>query len=246
MLSRFHHVQLFATGCSLWDSPGKNTGVGLSFPSLGVLPDPEIEPQSLSSPALAGGFFTTSATWGEQPEIESQNTIWMGRTFRSSNLEGRWPRPPPQGTAGLCYRHFCLSQSASSAWRTGVVLHTLQHAGQPFTTENSVNRAKVEKPSLDPKFCPGRRVLRKTPSWPRQPQPKDLCGHLLSDWSRICSQLCLTPESVLFIFNFLFYWPLCTACGIFVPLSGMEPMLPALKSGVFTTGPPEKSGVCAF
>ena len=27
------------------------------------LPDPEIEPMSLMSPALAGGFFTTSATW---------------------------------------------------------------------------------------------------------------------------------------------------------------------------------------
>ena len=27
------------------------------------LPDPGIEPMSLMSPALAGGFFTTSATW---------------------------------------------------------------------------------------------------------------------------------------------------------------------------------------
>ena len=51
----------------------------------------------------------------------------------------------------------------------------------------------------------------------------------LSDWSRICSQLCLTPESVLFIFYFLFYWPLHTACGILVPRSGMEALLPALK-----------------
>ena len=28
------------------------------------LPHPGIEPVSLTSPALAGGFFTTSATWG--------------------------------------------------------------------------------------------------------------------------------------------------------------------------------------
>ena len=27
------------------------------------LPDPGIEPTSFMSPALAGGFFTTSATW---------------------------------------------------------------------------------------------------------------------------------------------------------------------------------------
>ena len=31
-------------------------------PSPGDLPDPEIESTSLTSPALAGGFFTTSAT----------------------------------------------------------------------------------------------------------------------------------------------------------------------------------------
>ena len=29
----------------------------------GDLPDPGIEPESLRSPALAGSFFTTSATW---------------------------------------------------------------------------------------------------------------------------------------------------------------------------------------
>ena len=32
-------------------------------PSPGDLPDPGIKPASLTSPSLAGGFFTTSATW---------------------------------------------------------------------------------------------------------------------------------------------------------------------------------------
>ena len=32
---------------------------GLSFPTSGDLPNPGIEPMSLVSPALAGGFFTT-------------------------------------------------------------------------------------------------------------------------------------------------------------------------------------------
>ena len=36
---------------------------GLPFPPPGDLPNPGIEPTSLASPALAGGFFTTSATW---------------------------------------------------------------------------------------------------------------------------------------------------------------------------------------
>ena len=35
----------------------------LPFPSPGDLPSPEIEPTSLASPALAGGLFTTIATW---------------------------------------------------------------------------------------------------------------------------------------------------------------------------------------
>ena len=36
---------------------------GLSFPPPEDLPDPEVEPASLTFPALAGRFFITSATW---------------------------------------------------------------------------------------------------------------------------------------------------------------------------------------
>ena len=35
----------------------------VSMPSSGDLPHPQIRPMSLTSPALAGGFFTTCATW---------------------------------------------------------------------------------------------------------------------------------------------------------------------------------------
>ena len=40
------------------------------FPSPGDLPDPGMEPASLVSLALTGGFFTTSATW-EVPPIQT-------------------------------------------------------------------------------------------------------------------------------------------------------------------------------
>ena len=36
---------------------------GLPFPSQGDLPDPGMEPTSLASPALAGGFITTGPIW---------------------------------------------------------------------------------------------------------------------------------------------------------------------------------------
>ena len=45
-----------------WDSPGKNTRVGCPCPPAGNLPDPGMEPKSLTSPALAGGLVTTSGT----------------------------------------------------------------------------------------------------------------------------------------------------------------------------------------
>ena len=35
----------------------------MPFPPPEALPDPGIEPSSLLSPALAGGFLTTSTTW---------------------------------------------------------------------------------------------------------------------------------------------------------------------------------------
>ena len=75
MLSRFSHVQLFATLWAVAPQASLPTGcsrqeywTGLPFPSPGNLPDPGIEPTSLMFPALAGGFFTTSTTW-EAPAI---------------------------------------------------------------------------------------------------------------------------------------------------------------------------------
>ena len=42
---------------------GKEYWSGLPSPPAGHLPDPGLEPVSLMSLALAGGFFTSSATW---------------------------------------------------------------------------------------------------------------------------------------------------------------------------------------
>ena len=69
VLSHFSHVRLFATldwgpPCSScpWKSLGKNTGVGCHA-LLQETSDPGMEPRSLTSAALAGGFFTTTTTW---------------------------------------------------------------------------------------------------------------------------------------------------------------------------------------
>ena len=48
---------------------------GLPSPPPGDLSNPEIEPASLTSPALTGGFFTTSATW-EAWDGHIHTTTW--------------------------------------------------------------------------------------------------------------------------------------------------------------------------
>ena len=48
---------------SPWGFSRQEYGIGLLCPSPGDLPNPGTEPTSLMSPALAGMFFTTSATW---------------------------------------------------------------------------------------------------------------------------------------------------------------------------------------
>ena len=70
VLSRFSHVWLFATSWTIAHQSPQSMGFsrqeylsGLPCPPPGDLPHPGIEPESLTSPALAGGFFTTSATW---------------------------------------------------------------------------------------------------------------------------------------------------------------------------------------
>ena len=56
-----------------WDFSRQEYWSGLPFPSPGDLPDPGIEPASLMSPALAGGFFTTESPG--KPILYSKNKI---------------------------------------------------------------------------------------------------------------------------------------------------------------------------
>ena len=69
MLSHFSRVQLFATAWTVARQALLSMGFskqeywsGLPCPLPGDLPDPGMELACLMSPALAGGFFTASAT----------------------------------------------------------------------------------------------------------------------------------------------------------------------------------------
>ena len=60
------------------------------FPSPGDLPDPETEPVSLLSPALAGRFFTSRATW-EALQVSSIGGVKITHTeaLPSGDLESQ-------------------------------------------------------------------------------------------------------------------------------------------------------------
>ena len=89
VLSHFSRVHLFATPWTIAHQAPLFMGFsrqehwsGLSCPSPGNLPDPGIEPVSLTSPALSGDLFTTSAIWeafnGYEFEQSSGNSEGQG------------------------------------------------------------------------------------------------------------------------------------------------------------------------
>ena len=87
VLSRFSCVQLFPTPWTVACQAAVATGFsrqeywsGLPCPPPGDLPNPRIKPESLMSPALAGGFFTTweapAKTSSERLDLESWQQLF--------------------------------------------------------------------------------------------------------------------------------------------------------------------------
>ena len=104
VLSRFSLIRLFATlwtvACQAPLSMGfsrQEYWSGMPFPPSGDLPNPEIEPESLRSLALAGRFFTTSATW--------EGHFWGYHCSKSSGIQALGSRsavPTPAWVLIMC------------------------------------------------------------------------------------------------------------------------------------------------
>ena len=76
-----------------WDPPGKSTGVGCHVLLLGHVSDSVIDPMSLVSPALAGGFFSTTATWEDEVMGRADPTQRVGMLSKPHQLASpsSWP-----------------------------------------------------------------------------------------------------------------------------------------------------------
>ena len=101
MLSCFSCVQLFVTpwtiACQALLSVGffrQEYWSGLPCPPSGDLSDPGIELLSLTSPALVGGFFTTSTTWAIEWSINYHKAFHVLKSisvhYKWSNIWAAW------------------------------------------------------------------------------------------------------------------------------------------------------------
>ena len=125
MLSHFSHVRLFATIWTVAHQAPLSMGFsrqehwnGMSCPPPGDLPNLGIKPVFPRSPALAGGFFTTNATWeAHQPSIlivNESNKTFSEDALLIKQLKRCWdPRCQDQGLAdqGEDLRHSNLPGS---------------------------------------------------------------------------------------------------------------------------------------
>ena len=99
VVSRFSHFWLCATLWTVAHQAPLSVGFcrqdfwsELPCPPPGDLSNPEIKPTSLASPALAGGFFTTSSIW-EEPKLnimEFENGLCVSQQETESNSRGSW------------------------------------------------------------------------------------------------------------------------------------------------------------
>ena len=128
----------------------------LPCPPPGDLPDPGIKPTSLMSPALADGFFTTSATWEAQVSAESESEVTQSCPILCDPWTIAYKVPPPwnypgestgvrshfllQGifpTQGLIPSLLCLLH-----WQMGSL--PLAQPGKPIIGPLRVNRGPQE------------------------------------------------------------------------------------------------------
>ena len=115
------HVQLFAAPCTVahqaplsMEFSRQEYWSRLPFPTPGDLPDPGIKPLSPAFPALAGRFFTTSATW-EVPHSSlcfTRFSVQFSSSVVSDSLQRHGPQhaslPCPSPTPGA-YLNSCGS-----------------------------------------------------------------------------------------------------------------------------------------
>ena len=118
----------------------------------GDLPNPEIEPASLMSPALAGGFFTTSTTWEAPKEgtavaaaksLQSCPTLQPHRR-QPTRLSRPWDSPGKNSGVGCHFLLQCMKvKSESAVAQSCLTLHDPMDCSLPGSSVHGIFQARV-------------------------------------------------------------------------------------------------------
>ena len=122
------------------------------MPSSRDLPHPEIEPASLMSPALAGGFFTTSTTWEAPKEgtaaaaaksLQSCPTLQPHRR-QPTRLSRPWDSPGKNSGVGCHFLLQCMKvKSESAVAQSCLTLHDPMDCSLPGSSVHGIFQARV-------------------------------------------------------------------------------------------------------
>ena len=133
LLSHFSCVQLFAncmncspTGSSVHENLQARILQQVAMPPPGDLPNPGTEMVSLTSPELAGGFFTTSAP------CEAQ---YLFSSVQFSSVTPSCPTlcyPMNCSTPGLPVHHHLLEFTQTHVHQVGNAIHPSRPLSSPF------------------------------------------------------------------------------------------------------------------
>ena len=122
------HSQTRLTQLSSSSSSRQEYCSGLPCPPPGGLPDPGIKPRSLTSPALAGAFFTTSAT----REAPSSCCCCCFNAFKFITRTEVSPLCDPRTLLHfLVYSHYLLTITSPLPSN---IQHSLPHSHTPLMT----------------------------------------------------------------------------------------------------------------
>ena len=104
---------------------------GLPSPFLGELSDPGIEPVSPASPALAGGFFTTSTTW-EDPRWRQVSECSLLEKWRQQT---RWTQSDHKPSSSKLTHNKARGNEARWTWTASTRVHLEQDTSESGTQE---------------------------------------------------------------------------------------------------------------
>ena len=132
----------------------------LSLPTLGDLPNPAIKPRRLASPALAGRFFTTSATWvaPDQGLAHSKHSVnvykakWTLYTFHQN---------PTHMATSLSQTHFKQDNKEGRIVCLTHIVLTRGGKGQRQSHKNQASLGKAQQNS-PPSTLGGTSVMGET------------------------------------------------------------------------------------